>query len=113
MYYVESKKNKGIFSSIMFNHKETYPISPDEEDYILNIFNYFDIEIQDAYIQTEIDSYGDKYIDMFVIAIINDIQIIDSLEDELESLHDLFEIDYKCTENSSSRTYDFYHYFVE
>ena len=96
--------------------KKTYPITDEEEKYILSIFDWLGVRINEAYIKDEIDTYGDQYIDMFVAAVIEDAKIYDQLQSELDNLSVLFEINYESCPNGLGKygtTYDFYHYFID
>lgn len=118
LYYIESDKKNHIFGSIQFNDgpKETGQITKFEEQQILSAFDYLGVDIIDAYVETIKDDFGDTYEDMYVVAEVNDINTLSTLNNNLSSILSAYDIQFSYTPNgygSWGQTYDFYHYFVE
>mgnify|MGYP003308683367 CR=1 FL=1 len=116
IYYLQSKHKKKVFGSIDFSDIQTSsPITPHEQNYILRLFKDNDIKVHDAYVETEVDEYGDTYVTMFVEAVSDDYRELQLLESDLYALEHKFEIMFHSRMNGyggSGRTYEFYHYFM-
>lgn len=115
LHYIEDKNHRNIFGALEFNPPQhTSPITEREELYILNLIQSYDVEIDDAYIETEIDEYGDTYESMYVQVNASDRREIKLLESELYTLDKLFGITFEIYLNDLgiwSRTFKFSHYF--
>lgn len=93
-----------------------YPITDEEADYILGKFDLPGVIINDAYIETVVDRYGDTYIDMYVVADISDIQTAEKLGNELADIHTRFRITYRWHGFGFAKygaTFVFHHYFID
>ena len=117
IHYIENRRKKNIFSSIDIDSptKETYPVTEAEIDYILGLFDSFDINVAEAYVERKTDEYGDTYEDFYVSIILDDETILAELHSELDYLNIIFDIEYEFVANGLGeygRTYDFYHYFM-
>lgn len=118
MQYLSTKHKKAIFGSIDLSRgrMRTPAITQREEQYILQLFDEYEIDIDDAYIETEVDEYGDTYESMYVESVSNNFRSTKLLESELYSLEDLFNIHFSRSKNglgSWGNTYEFSHYFEE
>lgn len=115
--YLEAENHKSIFGSLDFSSPQhTSPITEREEQYILNLVQDYDLEINDAYIETEVDEYGDTYESMYVEIYSDSFRNIKLFESELYSLDDIFGITFDSCINGLGtwgRTYIFSHYFEE
>ena len=114
--YLENKYKRKIYGSLDFSRSQhTLPITEREEKYILEVIQDYGADIIDAYIETEVDEYGDSYEYMYVITCLPDRASVQLLEDELYSLEPLFKITVEVSNNDSGRygrTYMFSHYFA-
>lgn len=96
--------------------QKTAPITEDEAACILNIFNKYDAIVYNAFILTEVDSFGDTYIDMFVHVNFPKTQALNELNAELKNLHALYDIQFDCYSSNHGKlgtTYQFFHYFID
>ena len=116
IHYIESINKKSIFGSILPNKPQhTATITDHEERYILTLIQDYGLDIKDAYIETEVDEYGDAYEYMYVKVISNDYKATRLLESELYSLDQLFGITFDSYRNglgAYGKTYEFSHYFL-
>lgn len=106
---------KSIFGSSFSDPQRTYPITAREERFIIELVQDYDVKIQDAYIETEVDEFGDTYESMFVSVISDDYSTIKLLESDFYELENMFGILFDCEFNGFGRcgkTYEFYHYFI-
>lgn len=115
IYYFENEHHKSIFGSLDFSEPQhTISISEREERYILNMIQDYNLQIHDAYIETEVDEYGDSYETMYIVILSNDFRATKMFENELYSLNKLFGISFECSSNglgNYGKTYELYHYF--
>lgn len=117
LHHMDNNKNKHIFGSYDFGSdpQQTHPITDEEINHIMGIFYEFDVVVKDAYVENITDEFGDTYIDMYVVAEINDRDTFNELNIELDDLDRLFKLQYKWHRNKYGvygATYDFYHYFM-
>ena len=80
----------------------------------LNIFLDYDVDIQDAYIETEVDEYGSTYETMYVSIANDSFRICKLLESDLLTLDNLFKIFFDSEFNGVGqygKIYEFSHYF--
>lgn len=113
--YLESENHKSIFGSLDFNSPQhTAAITDREEQYILRLIQNYGLSINDAYIETEVDEYGDTYESMYVDIFSDNFRDIKLLESEFYSLDNIFGITFDSYINGLGRwgrTYIFSHYF--
>lgn len=115
LHYFEKQHNRSIEGSInLSNPVRTSPITEREENYIMTVFDDYDVDVVDAYIETEVDEYGDTYEYMYVSVASDNFREIKLLESDLYSINSLFEIEFSSKRNglgTYGRIYEFVHYF--